>query len=270
MKRVIRGALVAGLLGFVAAAASPACVEYPQSVVVTKVVVPTPPDSEDSKFCTVDSDAPGLVSGRLDVFVRQNYRAQLVVLNQLRPALAKDKGRVETNNVYLLGATVRLTTVDGLPLDGGALRSGNEYTVQGSGFIAASDSGTSSGSIEVSLIDLAAATTLLGRLKSDLGRNVVNPVTVVLAYVRVNGQTLGGLKVESQEFQFPIEVCAGCLLNYKEDAPGLGCSLPAKSSGSSGSTSTAKGPCEPGQDQGVDCNFCASTSPYCQNKTIPK
>lgn len=269
MKRVIRGAVVAGLVGFVAAAASPACVEYPQSVVVTKVVVPTPPTGEGGTFCLVDPSANGLVSGKLDVFVRQNYRAQLVVRNQLRPTASKDKGRVETNNVYLLGATVRLTTVDGLPLDGGALRSGNEYTVQGSGFIIPTDSGEGIGSIEVSLIDLAAAKTLLTRLNSDIDRGVVNPVTVVLAYVRVNGQTLGGLKVESQEFQFPIEVCAGCLLNYKEDAPGLGCSLPVKSA--TGGTATAKtGPCEPGQDQGVDCNFCASTSPYCQNKTKPK
>jgi hypothetical protein len=268
MKRVIRGAVVAGLLGFVAAAASPACVEYPQSVVVTKVVVPTPPEQDKGNFCTVDPESPGLVSGKLDVFVRQNYRAQLVVTNQLRPAYSKEKGRVEANNVYLLGATVRLTTVDGLPLDGGALRSGNEYTVQGSGFIPATDSNAGgTGSIEVSLIDLAAATTLLNRLKGDIGRNVVNPVTVVLAYVRVNGQTLGGLKVESQEFQFPIEVCAGCLLAYKEEAPGLGCAPRVQTAGSS---TVAKPPCEPGQDQPVDCNDCLGSSPYCQNKTIPK
>ncbi len=256
MKRTVRGAVVGVVSALGAAAASPACVEYPQSIIVLKTVEPEL--KEDTNTCVVSPGSEALINGVLDVEVNEGgYVGALIVKNQLRTAATTEKARVETSAVYLLGASVRLTFAGGQPVssDRGG-QEGNEFRTSGSGYIAP---GGEAG-ITVNLIDGAAARTIKAQLGSYLKRTPPSePVDIVVANVRVQGQTLGGLSIESQEFQFPITVCRGCLVKFFPDParPENKCSVPAESA------KDQKVPCNIGQNRQVDCNLCPATATFC-------
>lgn len=259
MNRTVRGAIVAVFGAVIAAMASPACVEYPQSIVVLKVVRPKP---NEEGGCTVDAGDNGLVNGTLDVLVAQSYSASLAVRNELRSSKDLAKARSEAGNVYLLGATVRLTLASGEALtsdpglDG---RAGNEFRTEGSGFL---EPGALS-SITVNLLDGAAVCQIARRVEERVNNLKVRPQdqsVQVIAFARVQAQTLGGLTIESQEFQFPINVCWGCLANVT--LAGNVCSAPAAAAGDD------KPICNPGQDASITCDKCKSISDYCASGTV--
>jgi hypothetical protein len=81
----------------------------------------------------------------------------------------------------------------------------------------------------------------------------------IVTYTRAFGTTLGGQIVESNVFEFPIEVCAGCLIHFdtntsREPQPNCYGPLPA---------TKGQAPCYFGQDVPVDCHACAQTSSVC-------
>lgn len=273
MKRSVRGAIGAVFGALLAAGLSPACVEYPQSLIVTKVVVPK---ADKDGVCLIEGDTPGLVNGIVDVAVADSYTASLVVVNQLRVAADKARNRVETSSVYLLGASVRLT-VDGVnsnaeidpvrKIDDG--RTGNEFRTPGSGFVTP---GGGEATVSVNLLDSAAVARLRRDLDDQIKANprVTSPTLTVLAFARVQGQTLGGLSVETQEFQFPITVCAKCLVDFPRAPdttnPDDKCPLPPTTA--AGVTAAIATACFPGQDTRVDCSVCKgkSVGDYCLKK----
>ncbi len=256
MKRSVRGAIAAVMGGLLAAGMSPACVEYPQGIVVTKVVVPKASTGDD--FCVVNAEDLSLVSGIIDVAVANSYAASLVVKNQLTTAADPGRNRVETAAVYLLGASIR-QTVDGENLNAKAEdgRGGNEYRTPGSGFVPPATSST----ISVDLLDVAAVKELQRRLAAQ-NKGVAASLTV-LTFARVQAQSLGGLSLESQEFQFPIQVCYGCLVNFTP-GPGTVCEAPPKSA--TGTTSTGPKNCRAGQDTAIDCYDPRCTTDFCKTK----
>lgn len=257
MKRTVRGAVVSVVAALGAAAASPACVEYPQSIIVTKTVEPEL--KEDTNTCLVNPGAEALINGVLDLEVSEGgYVGALIVKNQLRIAAYPEKARVETGAVYLLGASVRLTFAGGLPVtsDRGG-QQGNEFRTSGSGYL---PPGGEAG-ITVNLIDGAAARTIKAQLGSYLKQTPpAEAVDIVVANVRVQGQTLGGLSVESQEFQFPITVCRGCLVKFFEDKanPTNKCSVPGDA------LKEQKVPCNIGQNRAIECNLCPDSATFCK------
>lgn len=99
-------------------------------------------------------------------------------------------------------------------------------------------------------------------LTSDAVHAIVDqglPATVI-AHVRVAGNRLGGSRVETPMYRFPIELCAGCLIQFPAEAddphtPGYDCrsDYPSYSA-----------PCRLGQDELVDCSWCAATVPACE------
>lgn len=253
MKRTVRGAIVVVVGGLIAAAMAPACVEYPQAIVVTKVVVP----KAEKGACVISPETLGLVSGTLDIAVASGYTGSLVVENQLRKAKDDIKARVETSSIYLLGATVRLTLANGEALSSNTAqdgREGNEFRTEGSGFIKPNETS----SITVNLLDRAAVSALTRRLGQS-----PNPADKgalqVIAFARVQAQTLGGLSIESQEFQFPITICAKCLVDFVKVNPQVPCSPPAPAQGD-----TVEKVCNPGQDTRVRCDQCEGFSEYCR------
>lgn len=275
MKRTVRGAIVAVVGALMATGLAPACVEYPQSLIVTKVVVAKP---DGDGVCLFDPGTPGLVNGRLDIAVADSYRASLVVTNQLRTAADPGRNRVESSNVYLLGATVR-QTIDGVNLDAEIApnpdpklaiddgRTGNEYRTPGSGFVTP---GGGQAIVTIDLLDSAAVKKLRRVLAKQVAANpaVSSPTVTVLAFARVQGQTLGGLSLESQEFQFPITVCSKCLVDFPRapDTTNPDDKCPPPPVSTTGATQTVPTPCRPGQDTAFDCILCKSTVPYCLNK----
>jgi hypothetical protein len=257
MKRTVRGAIVAILGGAIAAAMAPACVEYPQSIIVTRSVEPK---RQDDGTCVADG-GEALLNGVIDLEVnRSGYVASLVVQNQLRAASDPAKARVETGGVYLLGASVRLTYANGEPLDStDSGRPGNEFRTAGSGYIPPAGG---EATITVNMIDGAAIESLKKRLGNpgagDGGVGVIRP-DIVIAYVRVQAQTLGGLSLESQEFQFPITVCSQCLVDFPRP-PISGNFCPPSDKPEEDAKAT---PCTIGQNRRVSCTAC-TYSDYCK------
>jgi len=77
------------------------------------------------------------------------------------------------------------------------------------------------------------------------------------------GQTLGGQSVESNESQFPVNVCNGCLVYFPPAAddparPGVDCAAAGED---------VPVPCVFGQDEAIDCRLC-NELPIC-NPAVP-
>lgn len=259
MKRTVRGLILALVGAGIAAVASPACVEYPQSLVVTGVVVGDTSSADNGGCLFEASNDTYYFDGTVDATVATSYVGTLRVENRMRDSANAAKGRVEANDLYILGATVRLTLPTGEPLatdptkDG---RSGNEFRTVSGGFVTAGDPGN----VAVNLLDSAAICQISRQVQARIQGTDLRPqdqAAQVLAFVRVQAQTVGGLTVESQEFQFPINICWGCLVTLKLTN---GECIPQASTATDG----PKPVCRLGQDQSMDCTQCRSGSEYCR------
>lgn len=202
--------------------------------------------------CTVDNSpsSVSLLQGTLDLAFQSQYRAALLVGNQLVPRGNSSQLRTETARVEVQGSIVRAEDASGAVVWG-------PVTVPGSGFVdPASGSDASFGVISTVLLgsDLGAA--IQPQLQAD--RNIVRHFTSV---AKVFGRTLGGTSIESGEWRFPINVCYGCLIVFPPDAidpkvmPVPNCDLAATTGGS------VTAPCIVGQDDVVDCRVCKETYP---------
>ena len=88
------------------------------------------------------------------------------------------------------------------------------------------------------------------------------------ALVIIIRQTLGGQSIQSNEFEFPVDVCFGCLVTVPPGAQTGYCQglLPLASSNVA---------CELGQDQYSDCQSCyscktgSSSGPACASGVVP-
>jgi hypothetical protein len=230
----VRKVLPAALLGTPAlllALAAPGCVDNNVTLYIQQVQAPDP-----SNNCSVSND-PGATyygTGVMDTqLATGGYVATLLVANQLKARGNSDTMRPESNRVQLYQADVEL--FDGT---GGSLSS---FSMPVSGFIDVSESTTPAyGLATVTLVDPATAASLAGQQ------------TTVTARVKVYGQTLGGIDVETGYWDYTIQVCAGC----------LGCICPS----SSASDLTAT--CFPGDNESVDCRApimggCYDTADHC-------
>jgi hypothetical protein len=199
-------------------------------------------------FARAESSATRLLSGALDVALRREYEATLLVGSQLAPRGDKTNLRTETMITTITGAEVHLYTDTGE-----ADPASPEFTVPASGVIlpeASTDPGY--GVVPVTLIPAASANALAAELNNPA------EIRTRVAVVSVFGKTIGGLDVESSQFSYVISVCEGCLINFPAEAV-------ATSDGSCfGSTmEDIELPCRVGQDDGVDCRICSGSNPSC-------
>jgi hypothetical protein len=202
--------------------------------------------------CGVDN-APSSLSilrGALDLAFQRQYRADLLVGNQLVPRGNASQLRTETARVEIQGTIVRAEDTTGAVVWG-------PVTVPGAGFVdPASGSNPNFGVVNTVLIGSELGESLVDQLSAN--RNLVRYFTAV---ARVFGRTLGGASVESGEWRFPINVCYGCLVTFPPDAtdpkimPIPNCAL------SSVTGSSVVHPCIVGQDETIDCRVCKETFP---------
>jgi hypothetical protein len=180
--------------------------------------------------------------GVLDLALRSNYTAGLLVGSQLTQRGSRDQLRTETARLTLRGAEVRLETSTG-----GVIA---EYTTVGTGFVhPAAGAEPHYGTMSVDLIPAGA----------PIGEGLL------VANMRIFGDTLGGDEIESNEYSFPIRVCYGCLVSYPAEAadmtqgPGVYlCAVRGED------TPVAEEQiCRLGQDVGVPCSDCAAQSAVC-------
>ena len=217
----------------------PACAHDDATIFIRHVMAP--PSAGVSGACQYQSDPtqPYINSGLVDAALRQTYGPVILVGNQLITQGSTDQVRVETARVTVQGAFVKV--VD--PVDGSVVM---DNTVLSSGTIDPGAGNTPSYlALFVTLMNAAAVAHF------DPG-TVSAPARVAISYVKVYGQTLGGVSVESNEFQFPIYVCHGCLVDFP-----AGAATTNYCAGATGTTnSNVKIPCSLGQDQTADCTLC--------------
>jgi hypothetical protein len=203
--------------------------------------------------CSVDNSPSSisLLQGSLDLAFQSQYRAALLVGNQLVPRGNSSQLRTETARVQIQGSIVRAEDATGAVVWG-------PVTVPGSGFVdPATGADASFGVVSSVLLGSELSATLQPQLQAD--RNLVRHFTSV---ARVFGRTLGGMSIESGEWRFPINVCYGCSIVFPPEAidpkviPVPNCDLAAATGGSVGR------PCIVGQDDVVDCRVCKETYPH--------
>lgn len=240
--------LVASAIGL-SLMVAPACVDNDQSIYVRQVMAP-PQQQSGGGGCLYQADQsqPALFEGTLDIALTNSYQAVLLIGNQMIQRGDNLNTRAEPNKAHVDGAVVRVTDADGNDI--------REFTSPASGFADAANGVVANfGLASVTLIDTATVVAIGSKVRTD------NNGMLVLANIKVFGETLGGVDLESGEFQFPIRVCRGCLISFAgaDDpaADGLDCNAVNSAAGSSsGGSNDLTAPCIAGQDSPLSCTLC--------------
>lgn len=223
----LRRALAATLLTAGAALTSASCARNDSSIFVRGVLVVSRTD------CTFQiSTTPDLIlQGTIDAAYAGEYRAVVLVENQMVPRGNPTTLKTETSGVQLYEAEVQVLD----PSQGnGALA---KFSTPVTGYV---DPGTAgqpgAGGSEVLMIDAATLQTLSATVQS------AGTVQEVVSSVVIKGRTLGGLEVHTQEFLFPISVFFSST-----------CSQPAGMPCVSSMGSSAAADCRLGLDAPANC-----------------
>jgi hypothetical protein len=197
-----------------------------------------------------EADAPILAKGTLDVLFAREYRAALLIGNQLTERGSREQLRTETSRVSLKGAEVQLETLQGDAI-------GEAFSSTATGFVDAA-SGTSPS------LSIMYASLIPGSLVPGL------PLQTIVAKVRVFGDTLGGEEVESSELSFPIEICRGCLVSYPASAAepaaaAAGTYQCRSDSADDEASGDADLPCVLGVDFQAPCTTCVGAYDECSS-----
>ncbi|MEO8796373.1 MAG: hypothetical protein ABI551_00685, partial [Polyangiaceae bacterium] len=242
----IRGRILVAT-GFVAlVGAFAACASNDASIVVRQIVAPPQPQNGACVY-TADPTQPLISSGTMDVGLIASYTPTILVSNQLIARADTNNVKAETARITLQGAVVHVSDTNNNEI--------KSFTSLGSGFIDPGTGGTPGyGAFGVTLIDPATAAAIAATLQPLESKRVVVRFTVF-------GQTSGGQNLDADEYQFPVDVCNGCLVAFPAGSQDEVLAAAEKkpnckatsSSSSSGSTTI---PCVIGQDQAVDCRLC--------------
>ena len=263
MKRVWGNVLSAASLLAGAAVVFSACVHDDSTLFVREVMAPPSSGSTGGALCTYTPDPtlPYLSSGLLDIAVRQQYDAVLLVGNQMVPEVNQSQLQTETSTITLQGAVVRITDFMGNPL--------TSYTRLATASLPPA-SGSTPGYATIALTILDSVTTSGPETAVIRGQALgFSGVDRFISYVKVFGVTLGGKSIESNELEFPIDVCYGCLVQFTNVT--VGTPPPAtpncRADSSATTTITTAAPCILGEDQTVDCTLVCDAIPTCAQNT---
>lgn len=237
MKRFLGRVVVVCASAVVIGAALPACVENDQSIFIRSVLRPSTNRQNGACIYTADPQQAELFRGIVDVGIRDNYRSVVLVGSQMLSRGDPANTRAEPNRVHINGAIVKVQEPNGNQLA--------EFTALASGFAdVGSNNNPGYGVMQIVTIDAPTAAALRAQLPN---RDETRQIVVQL---KVFGRTLGGVDLESNEHQFTLEACNGCLVTRTVDPaqPTVACADSA--------ATDAQLPCEPGQDEATPCQLC--------------
>lgn len=242
MKRVLGQALSVVTVALLATAFTPACAENDQSIFIRAALAPSTNRQGGRCVYTSDPTQTGLFEGTVDVAIAESYSAVLLIGNQLAARGDSANTRAESNRAHINGAVVRVTDPNG-----GLI---GEFTSLATGFVEPQlNNQASYGPISVTAIDVPTMNKIAGDM--ELGGS-----KLVAANIKAFGRTVGGVDLESGEFQLPIRICNGCLVTFegfddKATPDILECKRAEDAAGG-----TDELPCSPGQDETTPCLFC--------------
>jgi len=252
------GHLGVGLLLLASAAVSiPACAHDDSTLFVQDVLQAQPVTA--GQVCTYTSDPkqPFISSGVLDLALRNQYDATFLLGNQMVAEANSQQLQTETSIITIQGAVVRITDAAGAQL--------NTFTRLTSATIyPAAGSVPGYAPVGVTILD-SSTTTGNGNVTSTVGGG---GVARLVSYVKFFGVTLGGKNVESDEFEFPVDICQGCLISFSPVDISPLFAAPNCKAAATGTISSLPVPCIVGQDSPVDCSYCL-TNPFCDPSTAP-
>lgn len=250
MKRIWSHVVSLVVVGMAASAAVPACAANDQTIFIRSALAPSSNRQAGGCVYTNDPTQNALFEAHADLGVTDSYLAVLLVGNQLIPRSDSLDNRAESNRVHINGAIVRVTEADGTLI--------REFTSLATGFADPASTNTPSyGTIGIVALDAPTRALLL----PSLPNRVVSKT--ILINIKAFGTSLGGKDVESGEFQLPMQVCNGCLVNFAgaNDPTGKvqpNCGLPPTMA-----LTPATSPCFTGQDEMTPCQACVNTRDAC-------
>lgn len=177
--------------------------------------------------------------GRLDLsIVRSDADSAYLFFPLLQNNLPGPTGAAQdTNQIQLSGFNVDITSLAGTTAATDAVLTGNASLAH---FRAAWSGGIRSGGGQLNAIVDAVPVALATQLLANGGVGTAPTATLDLR-VQALGTTVGGTDIQSDPFDFPLEICAGCLVANVQACPYM--SAPANPGN----------PCNPAQDDFVDC-----------------
>ena len=205
--------------------------------------------------CKIPSSGGGVLTearsvGTLDLLFGSSYILFPSIANKLSEAqetseAGSAQGALEPNGIVLTGARVWYE-IEGLQgqWDGGETLLPDEIFAPTSGYL---DPG---GFATVALEILPAA--VVTKLDGDTAFDNLYSGGYLIAHVVMEGRTLDGDKVRSNEFVFPIQVCRGCLLYWPFLDPSNCCDA----------LKTDAIVCFPGQDEAIACDVGCTMVDY--------
>jgi hypothetical protein len=236
------------------AVSTPACAHDDNSFFLDAVLAP-PQGATTGCVYTNDPTQPSFSYGVLDVDLvsayNKDYVAEFLAGNQLIPQANQQLLMTETSRIIIQGAVVTITMADGTQIPGG----GASYTAPAAGEVDPSNGGNPGyGPVSIEIVD-PKTVVALQKILAPFERETI------LTYTKAFGTTLGGDHVESNTFEFPIDVCRGCLINF-DTLAGAGTTLLPNCLGPA-PTTTGQTACFGGQDVSIDCHSCAASLPFC-------
>ena len=230
------------------ALAAPGCADNDSMLFVEGVL------AVEATDCVAKAESGALMraAGTLDLSLRKGYRAAFLVGSQLTQRGSREQLRTETARLVLKGADITLQDAYARDLALGG--NPNPFSTIGSGFV--NPAGGTDPGLGVIFVDVIPATLV------DSVAAAVQGSGLVLAKVKVFGETLGGQKIESGEYLYPIQICSGCLVSYPTSTNtgqigSFTCTAPAQA--------TTSSVCALGQDQVVPCTECAGFNAVCSD-----
>lgn len=252
MKRIWGYVVTLLAAGTVAGSVLPACATNDQSIFIRAVLAPSA--NRQGGSCVYNNDPQQATNPEplLDIGLSDSYYAILLIGNQLIARGDPSNNRAESNRIHIDGAVVRVTEPDGTLI--------REFTSPATGFNDPQNNNSPGYSaIGLSIFDKPTRDIIAPQLTRQTSKTV-------LVKIKAFGTSLGGGDLESGEYQFPMQICRGCLVIYDGLDPAKvtvakpnNCDKAPEANASNATT----GPCRLGQDIAISCRSCRQSREVC-------
>jgi hypothetical protein len=236
--------LTAASLTLAAASALPACAHDDATLFVHGVLAPPTPSGGTCVY-NDEPTAEVINAGIVDAALTSSYTPQFLVGNTMIPQGNSSTPTSETSRIEITSAVIQV-------IDPKTNQTIEDATVLTSAEVEpASGVDPSYAGVNASIMDGAA----IAHFAPTTPQSSSN---IALVNVTFQGVTLGGQSVTSNVYQFPVNVCFGCLVSVPPTALTAG-----YCKGDAPSLSSASA-CVIGQDQVTDCQNCNALA-YCKS-----